>query len=380
MFRSSPLDTNLTNDETVVLFPSLGHLSPDGQTWHVQVHGEVFSKQTTIGLAKRLLLRMLQRAMQAPDDEFGTPIFQQRIARWLASDERGKRIAIKVGPSVHVLPKKSRRNGHFFGTLRLTPEDLASFRATSSSQQPLQLEVCGPNGEPLLVQGQAYLLGQQGVSVISDIDDTIKHSHVSCKRTLLRNTFLNRYESVPGMAEVYRQWADAGAAFHYVSSCPWQLYREIAAYFTEARFPAGSFHLRSFRLRDHLIRRLLLMRRSGKKKIIFRILNTFPQRKFILVGDSGEHDPEIYGAAARRFPDQVARILIRRLGTASDSAERYEKAFRGVRSDIVQLFRDPAEIAQLALPADQPDISSPNFAAQTFRPVERHLVVEHRSA
>jgi len=380
MPRSSYLSTNLTNDETVVLFPSLGHLSPDGDTWHVQVHGEVFSKQTTVGLAKRFLLRMLKRAMRAPDAEFGTPIFQQRIARWLASDERGKRIAIKIGGRVHVLPKKSRRNGHFFGTLRLTPQDVAAFQATSKSQQPLQLEVCGASGEPLLVQGQAYLLGQQGVSVISDIDDTIKHSHVACKRTLLRNTFLKRYEPVAGMAEVYQQWAEAGAAFHYVSSCPWQLYGEIADYFAEAGFPSGSFHLRSFRLRDHLIRRLLMMRRSGKAKIIFRILSTFPHRKFILVGDSGEHDPEIYGEAARRFPGQVERILIRRIGTCSDRSERYEKAFRGVQPSVVQLFTDPAEIGSLRQPCYLSDFGQSELPVQSLADPPHRLALEQHSA
>lgn len=358
MPRSSKPATDVQHDETVVLFPTLGHLSPDGETWQVQVHGEVFSQGAQVGLAKRLLLRMLKRAMQAPEADLGSPIFQARIARWLASDERGKRIAIKVGPTVHVLPKKSRKNGHFFGTLRLSPNDLAAQHAISSTDRSLTLDVCGPEGNPLLVQGQVYLLDQQGVSVISDIDDTIKHSYVACKRTLLRNTFLNRFEPIAGMADVYGRWADAGVAFHYVSSCPWQLYQQIAGYFAEAGFPAGSFHLRSFRLRDHLIRRLLMLRRSGKGKIIFRILKTFPQRKFILVGDSGEHDPEIYGAAARRFPEQIERILIRRVAGKRDSAERYQKAFRGVRPEIVQLFSDPAEIADAVIPLAEPVVSS----------------------
>src|SRR5688572_24999024 len=69
MPRPSNQATNLQHDETVVLFPSLGHLSPDGETWHVQVHGEVFSQRTQVGIAKRFLLRMLKRAMQAPDAE-----------------------------------------------------------------------------------------------------------------------------------------------------------------------------------------------------------------------------------------------------------------------------------------------------------------------
>lgn len=345
MSRPHQTVTNLQHDETVVLFPSLGHLSPDGETWQVQIHGDVFSQRPRVGMTKRFLLRMLTRAMKAPEAEIGNPIFMQRISRWLASDQPGKRIAIKVGPSVHVLPKKSRKNGHFFGTLTLTPKDIASFHATTPSCRSVTLDVCGPAGDPLLVQGQVYLLNQRGVSIISDIDDTIKHSYVACKRTLLRNTFLNVFQPIDGMAELYRRWADAGVAFHYVSSCPWQLYRQIADHFVEVGFPAGSFHLRSFRLRDHLIRRLLMMRRSGKGKAIFRILKTFPHRKFVLIGDSGEHDPEIYGAAARRFPAQVEKILIRRVPSKHDKPERFAKAFRGIRPDVVQLFDDSCEIA-----------------------------------
>jgi phosphatidate phosphatase APP1 len=152
------------------------------------------------------------------------------------------------------------------------------------------------------------------------------------------------------MADIYRRWSDFGAAFHYVSSCPWQLYRQVSEHLAEVGFPAGSYHLRSFRLRDHLIRRLLLFKRSGKKSIIYRILKMFPLRKFILVGDSGEHDPEIYGAAARRFPGQIQKIFIRNLHQPDEPADRYERAFRQLPASIFQRFDDPAELQPSAEP------------------------------
>ena len=52
--------TNLTSDETIALFPSLGHLEEDGRTWRIQVHGEVFSQADRISLGKRILLQLLQ--------------------------------------------------------------------------------------------------------------------------------------------------------------------------------------------------------------------------------------------------------------------------------------------------------------------------------
>jgi phosphatidate phosphatase APP1 len=66
-----------------------------------------------------------------------------------------------------------------------------------------------------------------------------------------------------------------------------------------------------------------------------------------LVGDSGEIDPEIYGAVARRFPQQVAGILIRRVGGPRDTPARYQRAFRGVPSSVVRLFREAAELGGL---------------------------------
>ena len=56
------------------------------------------------------------------------------------------------------------------------------------------------------------LLPRRGISVISDIDDTIKVSHVANRGRLLRNTFVNPFAPVPGMAELYQAWREAGAA------------------------------------------------------------------------------------------------------------------------------------------------------------------------
>lgn len=44
---------------------------------------------------------------------------------------------------------------------------------------------------------------------------------------------------------------------------------------------------------------------------ISQIFRHFPEREFILVGDSGERDPEVYREISRRFPDQVVEIIIR---------------------------------------------------------------------
>jgi phosphatidate phosphatase APP1 len=308
----------------------------------------------TISLGKRVLLKLLQRAMRAEPEAMASDLFQERIARFVALDRPGRRVAIRVGDAVHHLPKRTRRNGHFLGAVRiptgeLLAKSIASGEAAGHITAQLPVEVCDALHRSLCQPGRAYLLAPRGLSIISDIDDTLKHSMVACKRTLLTNTFLRPFETIPGMAELFRDWAGHGVAFHYVSSSPWQLYEHLAGHLADQGFPDGSYHLRSFRLRDHLLRRVLMLRRSGKASVIRSMFKNFPQRRFLLVGDSGEADPEIYGAMARRFPDQVAGIFIRQIHGRRDTAARYERAFREVPEPTVRLFREADELRDVQL-------------------------------
>ena len=74
------------------------------------------------------------------------------------------------------------------------------------------------------------------------------------------------------------------------------------------------------------------------------MLERLPKRKFVLVGDSGEKDPEIYGALARQYPQQVLRIFIRdTTGEAADSP-RYARPFEGLPRLKWQIFHDAVEL------------------------------------
>ena len=135
------------------------------------------------------------------------------------------------------------------------------------------------------VAGRIRLLSRTGVSIISDIDDTIKDSSVTNRRELLKNTFLNEFKAIQGMPEIYQRWHEAGADFHYVSSSPWQLYAPLQKMREDFGFPTGTMHLRNFRLRDQVLKKVMPMRRKGKAAEIKKLLKNLPHRKFILVGD-----------------------------------------------------------------------------------------------
>ena len=335
--------TNLESQETVVFYPTFG-VRELGGDWRIPISGTVY-EPGYVGLTKRIWLRLLQRLMRAQPGELQSALFQERIQGFVAATEPGKRVAVQVGARVRPLQKKSTRLGYFTGSVRISDQEVRELELDGAcSDGWLNFRVASPHDEHQQFIGRAQLLSPTGISVISDIDDTIKHTEVTCRMSLLRNTFLREFLPISGMADVYQTWAARGAAFHYVSSSPWQLYAPLAELCTTGGFPQGSFHLRAFRLRDHMLRRLFLVRRPIKGFMIKSLVATFPQRKFVLIGDSGEKDPEIYGAIARRFPNQITSIMIRELAQRPLDTRRAKKAFRHVSPRVWSIFQHPEQL------------------------------------
>ncbi|MBE9504993.1 MAG: DUF2183 domain-containing protein, partial [Proteobacteria bacterium] len=166
------------------------------------------------------------------------------------------------------------------------------------------------------------------------------------KEELLANTFLRDFKEVEGMARLYNKWAGEGAVFHYLSNSPWQLYPSLSAFLDEKNFPAGSFHLQSFRLKDSSIFNLFTSPETSKPPRIKKILQKYPQRKFILVGDSGEKDPEIYAKIAREHPNQIKHIFIRDLRPEESDESRYISLFEGIPEDKWTLFTDAGRLME----------------------------------
>ncbi len=159
--------------------------------------------------------------------------------------------------------------------------------------------------------GHVQLIPPIGVSVVSDIDDTVKETHIPAGATeVLHNTFFRRFVAAAGMADIYQ--AMDGAVFHYVSGGPFQLYEPIAEFLfgTDAGFPSGTLHMKV--IPNHLlslstwdaISHLLVNPNATfahKKHEISQLMRRFPRRSFVLIGDSGEHDPEVYGHLREEF-------------------------------------------------------------------------------
>jgi phosphatidate phosphatase APP1 len=232
-------------------------------------------------------------------------------------------------------------NGHLRAELRLQP--WTATQATTSFW--LDYAAVLPPDDDRTFQGESLLVAPEGLSVISDIDDTIKITEVTDQEALLANTFLKPFEAVPGMADAYQRLAAAQAAFHYVSSSPWQLYPLLSDFMQSSAFPRGSFHLRNFRLKDETLLNVFKSSHETKPPVIEGLLRTYPKREFILIGDSGEADPEIYGDIARRHPGRIRHIYIRRVPSEPSQSERYRTAFAGLPESLWTLFEDAAAIS-----------------------------------
>ena len=174
----------------------------------------------------------------------------------------------------------------------------------------------------------------------------MKITNVAHRRELLANTFLREFAAVPGMVEAFRRLGESGTVFHYVSASPWQLVPSLCEFFTVAGLPAGSMHLKLFRLKDSTPLGRLPSRKRSKRRAIERILADFPGRRFVLVGDSGERDPEVYTAVARRHPQQVQSVLIRQVEAKAPREKVRSRLYRlasKLPAGRLRVFTEPAE-------------------------------------
>ncbi|KAF5384613.1 hypothetical protein D9757_007490 [Collybiopsis confluens] len=216
---------------------------------------------------------------------------------------------------------------------------------------------------PLPLQSSSTIHGSQSAGtqlrLISDIDDTIKHTNVTGgSRTAFYNVFVRDLEEVviAGMPEWYQHLERKGVKFSYVSNAPLQLLPVIRDFLEIANLPKGSLKLRSYTSKfllsglfsgisswtspfanltgaaqappDPIVTAdpAATEKSAGdptnkksdwatrKRSGVQEMLDAFCESKFILVGDSGEADLEVYTELARERPEQIEAIFIRDVG------------------------------------------------------------------
>ena len=197
--------------------------------------------------------------------------------------------------------------------------------------------------EKLSATEEVKVTEPQGISVISDIDDTIKHSGIgNGAKDIFRNVFVRELHdlTIEGVREWYNSMARKEVQFHYVSNAPWQLYPVLTSFFALAGLPKGTYHLKQY---NGMLQGIFEPVAERKKGTLDKIMQDFPERRFILVGDSGEADLELYTDIVLANPGRVLGVFIRDVTTAKaqgffDSSKPLNKRssqspIRGRRTD-----------------------------------------------
>ncbi|MDB5388179.1 MAG: hypothetical protein JWM11_3825, partial [Planctomycetaceae bacterium] len=270
--------------KVVIVFRTCGHLETDGRTWALPIHGWVFDPQCRGGV-QRATLALFRRYLRYKTKLKSNELFQERTQAFFVGNQRGMRLQVYLNGH-QFLTEKTGANGHAKGLVRISNDDLkTAFSNPAGGHGWVDFQVTLPHLDSRIFQGRALCLPATGLSIISDIDDTIKHSHVRDRKELLTNTFLRNFQPIPTIAKQYQDWAAQGAEFHYVSSSPWQLHDPLTEFIAKEGFPEGSLHLRSFSLRNSRLLSPFVFRPENKARSIRNLLQQFPHRRFILIGD-----------------------------------------------------------------------------------------------
>lgn len=180
-----------------------------------------------------------------------------------------------------------------------------------------------------------FLTNEVKFVVISDIDDTIKDSHVRETTTLkkiLSGIFKGHYytyDAIDGMAELYQEVVKRGGLVIYLTSTPYQLAPFLLKFLRERGFPEGP-----------VFPRWLGYGRFGHKwRVLHRIYSNLEGQRCFLIGDSGEQDLQVYRRVCYTgsFGEKTEKVLIRHVpGTPRQKTVHDRETYYGSVAELRQ--------------------------------------------
>jgi phosphatidate phosphatase APP1 len=264
-----------------------------------------FGTESHLGLSGRVLAE--RAILRASDRE---SVWRNLLASYqrLQSDEiPGARIRAQFEDQV--LEVVSDEEGYFQIALSLTrPPAQASLwhDVALELMEPAQPHRVAARGEVMIPPADAEF------GVISDLDDTVIQTGATSLVRMLRSTLLESARSrlpFEGVADFYRLLHRDRNPIFYVSSSPWNLYDLLTEFLAIQQIPAGPLLLGDFGVDDNKL--IHAPHDEHKHQQIQRVFDTYPRLPFVLIGDSGQQDPEIYWEVVRTAPDRVKAVMIR---------------------------------------------------------------------
>lgn len=318
-------------EKRAIFYTTYGYL--EGDQWQVPMKIWVYEEPD---FARRLVAKVARDKLQARAGIAALTAeqeqrFESRVHGFIADSESRETVLFEFDRdpqrTVYQLfgvdgQARTDRNGLIEGTITLPVARADTLlKAQQSTDGWLSFHAVS---EDHAGAGRVRLIGATGTSVISDIDDTIKITGIpDGEAVVLENTFFESFRASPCMPEMYAAFG-AEVPLHYVSGGPWQLYAPLAGFIGDgsSAYPQGTFHMKNVRTNPFESESYadiwkLVAAGSGsvthdqKVAQISTLIRHFPERGFVLIGDSGEHDPEIFAEIRQLFPRNVAEIRIR---------------------------------------------------------------------
>jgi phosphatidate phosphatase APP1 len=332
--------------QEVAFFPSVASVS-NGNQWSLTVQGRIFEPAEDSQGRQALITGLATLLHADPKDK----LFRERAGYFLSDSSGNTRVSVRIADRIVPL-SSSNDAGYFTSDIQLPGNEVAQLAkggVVSFASMPT-----GAN--PRSFTGTVRLVPEQGRTVITDIDDTIKVTNIRDSKEKVANTFLRPFAPVPGMPELYRSWKEAfgeDIQFHVVSAGPWQFNEPLRRFFEQEHFPPFTWDMRSIDIGGNIA---VDMREASPGPDVVRefkitkirtFMTRFPKRSVVLVGDSGEQDPEVYSKILSEFPGRVDAVFIHDVTGEDQTADRYKKLFPGTASDRLRVFRNPSELPPL---------------------------------
>ena len=213
---------------------------------------------------------------------------------------------------------------------KLTTDNFGIFQMSLvTPYKPSYIAVSSDIDASILQTTTVEIVESTGISIITDIDDTIRKTGVlGDKRDVFRNIFSKPYSSceIAGVCGWYQEMHDVyKCPIHYVSNSPWQIFNVVSGFMDYFGFPVTSIHLRQYS--GNLVSSFTQPSAERKRPSLVSLLQEFPDRKFILVGDTGEQDLEAYLSLLPHFSPQIVAIYLRVVPLSFSSLGNEELAY-----------------------------------------------------
>ena len=321
-------------DEVVINFETYSHYDNKTDELVIDIHSYIF--EPTSSQTKKDTFISLIKSYSNYDGEVVSDV-DKRISLFLADNQSSETLLINLNNKIYTL-NSSNSAGDIVDEIRLNKDEYKNL----IDKKSFTYKVLMPKDDKRVFIGKVFNLEKNSTKIVSDIDDTIKISEVYIsKEALLANTFLKPSKVAPKMLDLFKKLKEEnpGCSFHYVSGSPKQLYPFLKNFIKTNGFDEGQLILKPFNF-DLLSGDFYNFFDSDstynhKIKNISKIFEDFKNSKFILVGDSGEKDPEVYAYMYKKYKNQIKNIYIRNVTQESLDNERFKTLFGLYSKNVV---------------------------------------------